>query len=29
MPMTYEQITDEPRGAVALITLARPDKLNA
>jgi enoyl-CoA hydratase/carnithine racemase len=27
--MTYEQITYETRGAVALVTLARPDKLNA
>jgi enoyl-CoA hydratase/carnithine racemase len=29
MAMTYEQITYEMRGPVALITLARPDKLNA
>jgi enoyl-CoA hydratase/carnithine racemase len=29
MTMTYEQITYERRGAVALITLTRPDKLNA
>src|SRR5258705_10012323 len=27
--MAYEQITYERRGAVALITLARPEKLNA
>ncbi|MCC6763204.1 MAG: enoyl-CoA hydratase/isomerase family protein [Deltaproteobacteria bacterium] len=27
--MTYEQITYETRGAVALVTLARPEKLNA
>jgi enoyl-CoA hydratase/carnithine racemase len=27
--MTYEQITYETRGAVALVTLSRPDKLNA
>ena len=27
--MTYAQITYETRGAVALVTLARPEKLNA
>ena len=29
MSMTYEQITYESRGAVALVTLSRPEKLNA